>query len=111
MLAQALPEEVLAQEKKSYLLKWPMHSNSERERLGVPRDYKPWSTRRDTNSLGVPDCKRMRDVLEVAWAARLKEMPLSSDEDRRRGYYANLTQAVQRRAWGGMHTMLQGTQC
>jgi hypothetical protein len=41
----------------------------------------------------------------------LKEMPLSSDEDRRRGYYANLTQAVQRRAWGGMHTMLQGTQC
>jgi hypothetical protein len=48
------------------------------------------------------------DVIDCAWAARCKEMPHASDSERAEGFYANFSQAVQRRPWGPLCTVTFG---
>jgi hypothetical protein len=65
--------------KKADFKKWPTHSAKVRADLNIPLDYNPW-TESGMPCKGVPSTQRCKDLLNVAWAARLAEYPSESHD-------------------------------
>lgn len=79
---------------------WRIDSLFIRDKLNLAHSYKPYTTRSPRpRMLGVPDSERMRDLLDVAEADRLRR-GLSSD-----GFYCDLSQSVRRCPWGPLRTL------
>ena len=90
--------------------KWLTHTAKLRDQMGVTTDYSPWTSRRGLKLLGFPDCDRARDLVNMAWADRIRKAKGRTDlETLRSDYYVDLAQAVQRKPWGGLGTICQGT--
>ena len=86
----------------SVYAKWKVHSACVRSALNLPGKSSPWTARGDVtlHGLGRPSA-RVLDVLDVAWSCRRNSMPgTATSEDLKRGFWANVSQAVQRRPWG-----------
>ena len=82
--------------------KWQVHSARVRSALNLRGKSSPWTARGDVtlHGLGRPSA-RVLDVLDVAWSCRRNSMPgTATSEDLKRGFWANVSQAVQRRPWG-----------
>jgi hypothetical protein len=90
--------------------KWTNHSSSERDRLGMSASSRPWTSRPDVSLRGVPDRARVRATVDIGWGARLlKAAPGTNFENLRKGYYIDVTQAIQRKKYGSTGTLTQGT--
>ena len=96
---------------------WWRHSRAVRTQLGVPTsfsEYRPWQDRPGTQLLGVPECSRLRDVLDCAWESRLQmhdmtEAAPSEQDAIRQGFFCDYGQAVQQRPWGELHCFCKGS--
>ena len=63
--------------------------------------FNGWTGRADVKLDGVPQAPRVLDVLDCAWAHRLATHPRDATSAQlARGFWANPSQAVQRRPWG-----------
>ena len=98
--------------KEQSLRRWNVHSAQMRSKLRVPDDFRPWTT---TASLhGVPPVPRVRELLDLGYILVLKEAQRKALAKRNpvpydptamlQGYWADLSQAVQRRPFGGLPT-------
>ena len=80
--------------------RWKAHSAMMRHKLGLAADAKPWTGRRGVTCGGYRLTERQADVLDVAWASRRSMMPENTTSDQlRENWWANLSQAVQRKPW------------
>ncbi len=82
-----------------------------RHKWKLSATFQPWTTRKDVRLTGVPLSERVREVLDVAWGVRL-----SSNEDKgyedtvlRKGFFVDLSQGVERTAWGDLGVFATGT--
>jgi hypothetical protein len=92
--------------KESLYAKWRSHSAKVRHGLQVSANYSPRTKRTPKPMLkGLASTERVVDLINVAWAERLKESPSLTDAEKKSGYFANVSQAVQRRPWGRMGTL------
>ena len=72
---------------------WRARHREARCRLGIPFDYHPWSAAGRAYG-GVPaNSARMRELVEIAWAAR-------RPRKRRLPWFADLSQCATRCVWG-----------
>lgn len=90
------------------IARWRQESAKVRSALGMPADSTPW-TGREVRLLGVPRLQRTRDLIDVAWGARLQAMA-GTNEQLASGYYTNLSQNVARRPWGSCPALCTTTQ-
>jgi hypothetical protein len=85
---------------------WRKHSGESRSALGISAQFEGWTKRTDVSLVGFPKMERSMDILNIAWASRLKGAPRESTSHQlREGFWANAAQAVQRRPWGGPGTL------
>jgi hypothetical protein len=112
VLRQATPADEPATPKVAKdFSKWREHSASIRSALGVPFVYKPWTTQKHVTLRGVPNTDRARDLLDVAWSARMAACPGSDWQTLARGFYCDLSQNVHMKPWrvDSMCTLCKGT--
>jgi hypothetical protein len=95
--------------------KWEINSAKFRSNNAIPAHYKPWTLSSDKHKcLGLPSCcVRQLDILDVAWTLRLKQYSTSGVSSTKaalaKGFFANVSQDVSRRAWGRPKTLCRGT--
>ena len=85
--------------------RWQSHTADVRNKLGISREYNPWTVR-PRSLTGVPTDARTCDLLNVAWAARLNNS--MSEAEAKEHFFVDISQGVQRRRWGSLSTVLQG---
>jgi hypothetical protein len=95
--------------------KWETHTAAMRAKLKASADFNPWSARHDIS--GLPS--RVQQVINVGFIAQdnealrkaaRKRCPVVYKPDTiKNGLYCDLSQAVQRRPWGSMGTLLTGS--
>ena len=79
---------------------WFGHSSTFRDKYDISSKFNPWSDDPDrADSLRLLTA-REKDLVNVAWAMRLKACPQASFEEQKKGFLEDITQAVQRRPWG-----------
>ena len=79
---------------------WLQHSSRVRTALGIPRDAMPWSDL-GKKLHGVGDCSRKHDLINVAWAARVREVQGGAPLTRLVSIvWCDLSQSVVRKPWG-----------
>lgn len=108
------PKVVGAGAKQSF--QWNVHSAKLRDTMQISPDFAPWTSRPEVKLRNFPVVSaatrsRMLDLMNIAWAARLREGKGKLDvKALKQGFYVNLSQACQRKPWGSIGTMLQGNQ-
>jgi hypothetical protein len=92
---------------------WQKHCAKFREELGVPSDYRPWSSKEGVTLRGVPRRPRYLECIELAWIDRVKRFRASGLDVAQAhiGFYVDFSQAAQRRPWGSAKTLMQGPLC
>ncbi len=96
--------------KNSEFARWQTHSAKMRGSLRLPADSRPWTGRVAFTAGGSYLTPRQLDVLDCAWASRRTEFPNKNTKQLAQGFWANVSQAVQRRPWGDMPaTLCRGT--
>jgi hypothetical protein len=95
--------EAKLQKNSRLYLQWTSHSAQVRAKLGISRDYDGWTRPGSLPGVvcrGVPRQPRMFDILNCAWAARLKSLgPGCGTDEARRNFFANPSQSVNRTPW------------
>ena len=98
--------------KAKYAL-WRVHSAAVRAELGISARWCNWtgpSRLADVQCRGIPQVERMLDVLDCAWAARIKRYPILSITELRKGFFAAPSQSVARKPWStGIGTLVSNT--
>ena len=89
--------------------KWKVASVKIRSKLGISASYNGWTGENRPKGVkcwGVPPTERYHDILDCAWAARLKAKGDQGVEACRRGFFANPSQSIDRQPWseGAAHT-------
>jgi len=75
-----------------------VESAKARERLNISSEHAPWT--RSASLGGFPCCPRNKDVLDIAWAAHTKEMPIhTSTKELAADFWADPSQQLSRRPW------------
>ena len=92
--------------------RWHVKSAEIRSALSITGDFMPWTgPPLKGSTLGIiGDKERALDVINVAWADRLQQMPLASVEAAKVGFFANYSQCVSRRPWGRPPTLTRRTE-
>lgn len=83
--------------------RWQSDSVAMRSSLKISSGYNSWTRAGaipGVQCLGVPRHPRFLDVLDCAWAARLRKIGGAGLEACRKGWFVNLSQGVCRRPWG-----------
>ena len=89
--------------------RWREHSIDERDNLEISRNFKPWTTRPDVKLKGVRVTPRVLELIDIAWAYRLAAADGSlEDMQLREGYFADVSQAVERHPFGDMSSLASG---
>ena len=105
-------EEQAFAKKSEAVRKWPGHSAATRTLYGIPLQWEPWTSRPDIRLRGISGTNaRGRDLVNVAWAWRLKQFPDASLEDLTRDFYVDLSQSVHFGPWseGFVRTLCKST--
>ena len=87
---------------------WRRHSADVRSKLGVSSEYSGWTSQAVISLPGVPKTPRVLDLLNTAWAERLQACGGAgnvSTVEARIGFWANVSQAVQRHPYGTPGTL------
>ena len=87
---------------KAKYAQWRVNSAAMRGELGISARWCCWTgpTRlADVQCRGIPQVERMLDVLDCAWAARIKGNPGLSTTELRKGFFAAPSQSVARKPW------------
>ncbi len=80
--------------------KWRSESSRLRSALNMPRDAKPWTGRAGVELRGVPNKEHLHDLLDIAFEDRRSKFETGTPtSDVVRGFMADLSQAVGRKAW------------
>jgi hypothetical protein len=84
---------------------WRKHSGKVRSALGFSSSFSGWTDQQGTSLHGFPVSDRAYDVLDCAWASQLKKYPQTTPAaEMKRDFWANASQAVQRKPWGPERT-------
>ena len=91
---------------------WENYTVELRTTMGISHSYSPWTDRSDVKLTNVVKKPRILDTINVAWAARLianknSTSPMN-DEDLKKGFYIDVTQGVERKAYGDITTLCKG---
>ena len=94
---------------------WKKHSEKMWIELGYeePSTRKPYTSRRDVKLAGVRQAERDLDVIDLAWATRIKNIPASVKSAPpsqrfdllKKDYYVNHSQQNVRKPWGNFSTI------
>ena len=88
--------------------KWREHSRNARGKHGIGLEYFPW-TRNSPLFTGLPRIPpRMRELLDIAWAVHVKNTRVEEWEERRKGFFVDLSQSVEREPWGDLGLIARG---
>ena len=88
--------------------KWREHSRACRTKHGIGMQYYPW-TRNSPNFTGLPRIPpRMRELLDIAWATHVKDVPLIKWEEHGKVFFVDLSQSVEREPWGHLGLVARG---
>ena len=87
---------------------WRARSAELRTALGLPGASTPW-TRRSAGGLGFQLPPRQADILDVAFSARRDARPGAPLREITKDFWADLSQAVERRPWGPLRTICRNT--
>ena len=85
--------------------KWRTASQKKRHALSMSAHSAPWTSLPGVLK-GLPNCPRIRDVLDVAWASRRSALPLGGIDECKKDFWVNPSQAVQREPWGNAPPLL-----
>lgn len=104
--------------KEKLFQRWPVHSAQVRSRLKVPHDYRPW-TPVATLSNVPKHTPRVIELLDIGFIhvqkeaqrlAHLKRNPIAYEPKALlKGYWADFSQAVQRKPFGPLGTLHTGS--
>ena len=79
---------------------WQKNSSQVRAALGLPRYSTPWTGRRDVKLHGVmPNCSRQKDLIDVAWEARCKELRGQGSATLANNLLVDVSQTILRKPW------------
>ena len=98
---------------KAKYAQWRVHSAGMRAKLGISAKWCQWtgpSRPAGVECRGIPQVERMLDVLDCAWAARIKAHPHRSISELRKDFFAAPSQSVARRPWStGISTLVSNS--
>jgi hypothetical protein len=110
-----------AQDPKVHKGKWQDYHTSIRDVLEVTRGWQPWTQSLNTpkkNMIGVPNCARQHDLIDIAWAIRLKQsaefgalLDLAGPsllKMLKHNWFVDISQSVFMRPWGPVPTLCTG---
>jgi hypothetical protein len=101
------------EKKTTGIQEWEKHSAAVRAELGVPLRYSPWTSQPHITLSGISKGseKRCRDLIDVAWCARLAANPQADWSELARGFYVDISQSVHMRPWrlDRVMTLCRGT--
>lgn len=93
----------------SAFAQWKKHTADALDRLGLPADYKGWTSRREYRGHGVPDSDRVHALLNAAWGKRLttaKKTNQATDVlSLSKGFFCDLSQSISRGPYGRLSTL------
>lgn len=72
-----------------YELGWKMLSAKMRSQLNMSPNFRPWTSDPGHRLVGVPPSLRMRDCIDIAWAAGPQSFP----------FHVDISQCVSRKKW------------
>ena len=79
---------------------WEKHSSRIRAELHVEKDSAPWTSKADIRLSGVSNSARQRDLLNVAWEARVAwGKGCKRTDDLKRDFWLDLSQTVTMKPW------------
>jgi hypothetical protein len=88
---------------------WQDHTLAIRDSLGMPHDYKPWTSH--ARLLGCPDSARCRDIIDVGYFAYQKTLQSSMPTPKEIRWVVDISQGVERKPWSHEPaTLFQGSQ-
>jgi hypothetical protein len=89
---------------------WKEEHAALREEFKVSSEFRPWTRDQSHRLHGVPQNFRMRELIDLAWIARLQHTAgKMTPEEARAGFFVDYGQSAARRPWGGNKTMTQGS--
>ncbi len=97
----------ITQNSSDLFREWRKHSGNMRTGCGVSAAFSGWTSRADVQLVGFPKNDRCLDLLDCAWACRIKQASrTTSSTELRKDFWVNAAQAVQRRPWGAPKTLI-----
>jgi len=79
------------------LPKWKTHSAAMRAKHQIPASATPWTRRGGVQLTGCPSTARVRDLLDVIWAAAMKQSPrFTTSTTLRKGLWSDISQDIER---------------
>ena len=78
---------------------WKTHTAEFRQKHGIPRYSKPWTTRSDVQLHGIPDIPRVHDLLNACFAFQRRANPSTSTQTLVQDLFVDWSQGVQRKPW------------
>ena len=91
--------------------RWELHSAKLRDKLGISKQYAPWTTKAGIKLRGFPNNARERDILDCAWTERLRKTGArgsAEEEMARAGFFADFSQSVEGKPWGEIPSLCGG---
>ena len=84
------------------------HASVALDKLGLPAGYNGWTSRKGFQGVGLPSGGpngRIKALLNVGWGKRMQMMPGVSAEIAAKGWYADVSQSVERMPFGRLGTL------
>ena len=78
---------------------WKKHTADKRAELGMSAGSMPW-TGEGIERPGVPECERIRQLINVAWHDRLKKFKSRNEDEAKKNFFAHVCQSVHFNPWG-----------
>lgn len=91
-------EDHICTENKDYS-KWKQNTAKVRTSFNLPGDSAPWTRRKQFTIAGCRPSERQRQIIDVAFSVRRNTMPESTTAEVAKGFWANVSQAIQRKPW------------
>jgi hypothetical protein len=79
--------------------KWRTDTSNKRFALGISPDFKGWTQSLPTPQ-GVPDCPRVQQMVNTAWADRKNKNPTVPDSELRKGFFCQVDSSITMTPWG-----------
>jgi hypothetical protein len=92
--------------------RWHVHSANVRADFGVPLNYTPWTSRRRVTLSGISETNaRARDLIDVAWAVRLKQRQSEDLDVLAHNFFVDVSQSVHFKPWSedGLRTFCKSS--
>ena len=90
-----------AKEEDKALREWRKQSAAIRQKLDISSTYRGWTSQAGIRLLGVPKVERCKDVLDVSWSTRMRQLGLATPrKEAAKSWWTDPGQGVGRRCWG-----------